>query len=246
LVLVVVGVTLAAGVAAAETLTIAAAADLNPVLNEIGSRFQKQTGNEVRVSYGASGTLVAQIQNGAPYDAFLSADVAYAQKLVQSGAATPDSMTVYGKGMLVVWSQNTTSQGQRWSDLLLSSSVKRIAMANPEHAPWGREAVSALRAANIYDQVRAKLVFGENVSQAAEFARSANADVALIPLSAALSPAMRERGHYLETGAMHEQAGVVLSRSRHKPLAQQFFTFLKSPEVRGIFREHGLASSAGK
>jgi molybdate transport system substrate-binding protein len=227
---------------AAEVLTVAAAADLNPMLNQIADEFHKQSGIEVRVSYGASGSLFAQIQNGAPYDVFMSADRDYPERLVQAGAADANSLFVYGYGSLVLWARKGSPCDTKapWQQRLTSDTVRRIAIANPDHAPWGRQAVKAMREANIYENVSAKLVLGENVSEAAAFARSGNADCALVPLTTALARSMEEAGHYVETGATNAQAAVVVARSAHKKAAEQFARFLSNDKVVALLRSHGL------
>ena len=143
----------------AEEITIAAASDLNFVFHEVATRFEKQTGNKVRLSFGSSGNFYAQIQNGAPYDLFFSADVEYPSKLQAAGLIEPGSLYEYAIGRLVLWAPNPSPldphQGVK---ALLDPRVRKIAIANPEHAPYGRAAEAALKNAGIYDQLAGKLI----------------------------------------------------------------------------------------
>ena len=231
---------------AAAPLTVAAAADLSFALPRITGIFEQQTGRTVRVIYGSSGTLYAQIQNGAPFDVFLSADVNYARQLVNLHQAVSDSFYRYAVGRIVLWAPKDSPLDlqQFGIRILTQDDVKKIAIANPEHAPYGRAAVAALKHFNLYDQVASKLVLGENVSQSAEFVRSGNAQVGVIALSLALAPAMRDgKVWQIPTTAYPplEQAGVVLTFSRNQAFARRFIEFLKSPKATEIFRQFGYA-----
>lgn len=232
---------------ASAQLSVAAAADLQPVLPEIGSRFQRATGQTLRVTYGSSGQFVSQIQNGAPFDLFLSADESFVQRLVASGHADAATVAPYARGRLALWSrterQFDLGQGLR---LLMSPAVRRIAIANPEHAPYGRAAVDALRHAGLYERVQSRLVLGENVSQAAQFAQTGNADAAIIALSLTLAPAMRASGTAVElspdTFAPITQTGVVLTVSRRRDAARYFLQFLVQPEIAQLLRDSGFGT----
>jgi len=153
-------------------LLVAAAADLNPALNEVAQQFQRNTGTHVKISFGASGALTQQIQNGAPFDVFFSADMDYPRQLIAQGQADAASLFQYSLGKLVLWVPASSSLDveHKGMDILLDSSVKKIAIANPQHAPYGRAAVGALKHAGLYDRLTERLVLGENVSQAAQFA----------------------------------------------------------------------------
>lgn len=206
--------------ALAAAIQIAAASDLQFALPEIAARCE---GVEARISYGSSGLLAAQIGNGSPVDVFLSADVAYARKL-------KGDVFVYAVGRLVLWSASVdVSKGLR---VLLG--VKRVAIANPDHAPYGRAAVAALRSAGVYEAVKDKLVFGENVGQAAQFAESGNVDAALLPLSLAL----RLHGRHQEVDAPRiEQGGAIIHDS---PAARAFVTCLTGPAGRTVLQRYGF------
>lgn len=232
---------------ASAQVSVAAAADLQAVLPEIGARFQRASGQTLRVTYGSSGQFVSQIQNGAPFDLFLSADESFVQRLVASGHADAASVAPYARGRLALWSrtdrQLDLGQGLR---LLTSPAVRRIAIANPEHAPYGRAAVDALRHAGLYERVQSRLVLGENVSQAAQFAQTGNADAGIIALSLTLAPAMRASGTAVElspdTFAPITQTGVVLTASRRRDAARRFLQFLVQPEIAQLLRDSGFGT----
>jgi molybdate transport system substrate-binding protein len=220
----------------AQTLRVAAASDLQFVLPEIAKEYEKATGNKLAITYGASGSLFAQIQNGAPFDVFLSADSDLPHRLVMAGFADLGSYRPYGYGSLVLWLPagfpiDPASAGLR---TLLNPRIQKIAIANPEHAPYGREAVGALKEVGLYDQVKDKLVYGENVSQAAQFVQSGNAQAGLIPCSLSKSPRLKDSGgwQFLPLDfLLHQQAAVVLKSSPSQKAAAAFMDFLRTPAV---------------
>ena len=230
----------------AEEITVAAAADLNYALNDLAHQFEATTGNKVKLSFGASGNLYSQIQNGAPFDVFFSADEDYPKKLANAGTADRASLRIYAIGHLVLWVPNSSSFDPQTlkMDLLTQSKVARIAIANPQHAPYGRAAMSALEHYGLRDKVAGKLIFGENVSQAAQFVQSGNAQAGLVALSLAESPAMESTGKFWELppDAYPElkQAVVIVSASKHKKTAQAFVDYVLSPEGAAILRKYGL------
>lgn len=232
---------------AAEELIVAAAADLKFALDEIVVDFQRQhTNAEIKVSYGASGNLFAQIDNGAPFDLFLSADVQFPKRLVERKLADGDSLFTYAIGHLVVWVRNESSLDveKRGIEALVDSSVRKIAIANPAHAPYGRAAVAALKSLGVYDKIADKLVFGENVSQTAQFVQSGAADAGLIALSLALSPKMKDAGRYWDVPAdaypKLAQGGVILSRSRAPELARALRDAVTGARGQEILRRYGF------
>src|SRR5271165_2829260 len=186
------------GSASAQEITVAAAADLNYALKDLAVRFEKKTGDKLTLSFGSSGNLFSQIQSGAPFDLFFSADEQYPQKLAGAGLMDPASLRSYAVGHLVLWVPNGSGfDPQKLKmDVLLQSSVQHIAIANPQHAPYGRAAMAALTHFGLQDKVASKLVFGKNISQAAQFVQSGNAQAGLIALWLAMSPAMKEAGRY--------------------------------------------------
>jgi molybdate transport system substrate-binding protein len=247
----VVGILLLASVMAwaqektSKELVVAAAADLSSALKDISDGYEKKTGVHVKLSFGASGALTQQIQNGAPFDVFFSADMDYPQQLIAGKQAEADSLYQYAVGKLVMWvpadSPLDVSKGM---SALLDPSVKKIAIANPQHAPYGRAAEAALKHAGVYDQIASKLVLGENVSQAAQFAESGNAQVGFVALAHAIAPSMQGKGKFWEVPADFYPAlaqGVVLiSASQHKKEGTQFVEYVKSPESSELLKKYGF------
>jgi molybdate transport system substrate-binding protein len=236
----------APGAATRPAITVAAAADLAFVFKDIAARFQKQTGIAVRLSFGSSGNFFAQIQNGAPYDIFFSADVRYPQQLERAGLIEAGTLTPYARGKIVLWTPNrSTVDVSRGLGVLLDPGVHKIAIANPEHAPYGRAAVSALHHDGLYDKVRDKLVLGENISQTAEFVLSGSADVGIVALSLALSPTMKHQGRCFEIPESSypaiDQAAVILKSSHNQEAARRLLEFMRRPEIAALMRSYGFA-----
>ena len=237
-------------ISAAQQITVAAAADLNYVLADLAHRFERNTGNKVTLSFGASGNLYSQISNGAPFDLFFSADEEYPKKLVAAGIAESSSLKTYAVGHLVLWVPNGSALDPRklQMQVLTQPSVKRVAIANPQHAPYGRAAMAAIDHYGLKDKLASKLVFGENVSQAAQFVQSGNAQAGLIARSLAVSPPMQSAGKYWElpTNAYPEfkQAAVIVSSSKQKKAAAAFLDFVLSPEGTTVFEQFGLTPPA--
>jgi molybdate transport system substrate-binding protein len=235
--------------AAAQGLTVAAASDLQAALPAIAAQFEKDTGRKVSLTFGSSGNFFTQLQNGAPFDVFLSADVDYPRRLESAGLTERGTLIEYARGHIVVWTRRDSAVDiSRGLQALTDSRVRRIAIANPEHAPYGQAAVAALKGSGIYETVKGKFVTGENISQAAQFAQSGSADVGLIALSLALTPALKDSGRFVEVpDALYppiEQAAVVIAASRQKPVARQFVDALKTPAVMRILQTYGFATPA--
>jgi molybdate transport system substrate-binding protein len=231
--------------ASAQSLTVAAASDLQSALPEIVAQFEKQTRQHVRLTFGSSGNFFTQIQNGAPFDVYLSADIDYPRRLEASGEAEPGSLCRYATGRIVLWTRNDSGIDVRRGLMVLDDArVRRIALANPEHAPYGRAAVAAFRHEGLDERIREKFVLGENVSQAAQFAESGAADVAILALALALSPRLKRAGTYVDIpGSWYppiEQGAVILTSSKLKPLARQFVDHLKTPESIRILQSYGF------
>ena len=231
--------------AVAEEVTIAAASDLNFAFREIVAEYEKTTGNHVRLSLGSSGNFFAQIQNGAPFDLYFSADIAYPRKLEEASLTVPGSLYQYAIGRIVIW---TTHESRvdvtKGFEALREPAVKKVAIANPKHAPYGRAAVAAMEYSKVYDQVKDKLVLGENISQAAQFIESGACDIGIIALSLAIAPAMKSKGAYWEVPAeAHpplEQGAVILKSSKQQESARQFLEFIKSPQGQEIMKRYGF------
>ena len=220
--------TAAQDAANSRVLVVAAAADLSAALKEVADGYEKQTGVKVKLSFGASGALTQQIQNGAPFDIFFSADMDYPRQLISAGDADGASLYQYAVGKLVLWvpADSALDVEHKGMNILLDPAVKKIAIANPQHAPYGRAAVAALKHAGLYERLSHRLVLGENVSQAAQFAESGNAQVGFVALAHAIAPAMRGKGKYWEVPEEYypalAQGVVVLAHSQHKKLGGVF------------------------
>jgi molybdate transport system substrate-binding protein len=248
--LAVLAVSLISQFCAAQEITVAAAADLQFAMQDVAARFQKDTGKSVKLTYGSSGNFFEQIQNGAPFDMFFSANLDYPKKLEAAGLTEPGSYYQYAKGKIVIWVPNASkvdlSSGLK---ALLDPSITKIAIANPLHAPYGQAAVAAMQQEQIYEKVKDKFVLGENISQTASFVVSGSADVGIVALSLALSPNMKDSGRYAEIPAGEyppiEQACVILSSSKNKETAQQFLSFVKTPAVGDLLRSYGFDVQAG-
>jgi molybdate transport system substrate-binding protein len=233
------------GMAAAQEMRVAAAADLQFVFQEVSARFQKETGHEVEFTFGSSGNFFSQIQNGAPFDMFFSADVDYPTKLDAAGLVEPGTLSQYATGRVALWVRKGSpidiNQGLA---ILADARVRKISIANPEHAPYGRAAVAALRHEKVYDKVRDRLVLGENISQAAQFVESGNADIGILALSLVLAPPLKSEGMYYEIPTSFypaiDQAVVILKSSKQKNIARQFLSFLRRPEIAEFMRDNGL------
>jgi molybdate transport system substrate-binding protein len=232
--------------ASSSELTVAAAADLSAALKEIGDGYEKKTGVKVKLSFGASGALTQQIQNGGPFDLFFSADMDYPRQLITAGDADGASLYQYAIGKLVLWvpADSPLDLDRGGMNVLLDPMVKKIAIANPQHAPYGRAAVAALKHAGLYDRVADRLVMGENVSQAAQFAESGNAQAGFVALAHAVAPGMRGKGKYWEVPADFYpplvQGVVVLSHSQHKKEAADFLEYIKTKESSELLRKYGF------
>ncbi len=227
----------------AEVVTVAAAADLRYAFDELVSVVESENpGLTIRVTYGSSGQFLQQIEAGAPFDLYLSADLAYPQRLVASGRIADGDLFSYAIGRLVLWvpdgSQLDPAEGLT---MLSDADVRRVSIANPEHAPYGRAAVQALSTAGVLEDVQERFVLGENVAQAAEFVASGNADAGIVALSLVVSDPLREIGRWWEIPQAEftriDQGGAVLSDS---PGAQHIREALLSSVGREILDRYGF------
>jgi len=229
-----------------EDLTIAAASDLNFAFKELVSDFEKRTGTHVKLSLGSSGNLFSQIQNGAPFDLYLSADIRFPQRLAKTGHAVAGSLYQYAVGRIVVWvpRRSLLPVEKLGMEVLLDPSIRKIAIANPKHAPYGRAAVAAMQHAKIYDRVKDKLVLGENISQAAQFVESGAADIGIIALSLAIATTMKEAGRYWEVPLNAypslEQGAILLKSGKNPEGARAFLVFLQGTEGQTIMHKYGF------
>jgi molybdate transport system substrate-binding protein len=228
----------------AQTVRIAAASDLQFALPDLAAQYEKQSGVKLAITYGSSGNFVAQIQNGAPFDLFFSADVSYPHQLVVAQLADASSLQIYAVGHLVLWlppdSPLDPSAGLK---ILQDPRIQKIAIANPDHAPYGRAAIAVLRDAGLYDQLKPKLVFGENIAQAAQFVQTGNAQAGLLAHSLTFSPAMKSGKFWtipVDNYPSVEQAAVLITASPNKEAAISFLAFLKTPAARTILERYGF------
>lgn len=222
---------------------VAAAADLQPALDELAGLVDDEV--ELAVTYGSSGTFLQQIVNGAPYDLYLSADLDLPRQVVERGLASPDDLFGYAVGRLVVWTPDGSPvDPSAGLPVLADARVRTVAVANPRHAPYGRAAMAALRRTGMEDAVAPKLVLGENVAQAAEFVRSGNADAGVVALSLVLSEPLRGIGRWSEVPPdafpTLEQGGVVLSRAADPEAARHVRDLLLGHAGRAVLARYGF------
>lgn len=230
--------------AAERVLHIAAASDLAACLPALERLFsQSRQGVRVKSSFGASGNFVAQIRKGAPFEVFMSADHRYPATLVDDGLALSDTLTHYATGHIVLWSARPLPDIQRGLMMLTQMRFRHIAIANPDHAPYGQAAKRALEAAGIWSAIDHKLVRGENVAQALQFVQSGNADIGIVALSLLKQPAFTGTRYYEIPQHFYppiRQYAVVITRAKDVPLAREFVTFLLTPEAQAVFARFGL------
>jgi molybdate transport system substrate-binding protein len=224
---------------------VAAAADLQPVLPPILREFTGKTGIRADATYKASAMLTTQILNGAPFDLFLAADLGYPQRLIAAGAASPSTPVTYARGTLVLWERKDARLPRPSLALLRSPQLKRLAIADPSRAPYGRAAVAALKSLHLYAALKPRLAMAENIAQAAQFADSANADAGLISLTSALTPQLESSGTYFviprNLYPPLDQGMVIVNRTRRRADAQKLLDFLLSPPVQAQLAKGGLA-----
>jgi molybdate transport system substrate-binding protein len=232
---------------APRKLTVAAAADLQFALTDLARDFRRTHPDiDLQTVFGSSGNFYAEIGNQAPFDIFLSADSEYPRKLIEAKNAIADSLFVYGTGHLVLWvaKGSPIDVARLQMRALEAPSVKHIAIANPQHAPYGRAAEAALRSSGIYDRVSSKLVLGENIAQTFQFAQSGAAEIGIVALALALAPSAREQGRYWEIPAdaypKIEQAGVILTHAANPEGAREFRAFMISDAGRKALASYGF------
>lgn len=235
---------LIASAAHAEKIMVAAAADLKFAMDEIVSEFKQSNQMEViEVIYGSSGKFHTQIQQGAPYDLYFSADIAFPRQLLSKGFSASADVIPHARGRIVLWSGGEDA-ARMTLESLTRPEITRIAMANPKHAPYGRRAEEALRASGLWEKVEKKLIYGENISQAAQFVQTGNAQVGILALSLAVSPELSNKGgYYLIPDNLHEplmQGFIILKRAENNKLAQQFADYMESKEARMIMTAYGF------
>ena len=229
----------------ADEIAVAAASDLNFAIKDVIAEYEKATGNRVKLSLGSSGNFYAQLTNGAPFDLYFSADIGYPKKLEEAGLIVPGSLYRYAVGRIVLWTNQSSHRDvSKGLQALRDPSIKKIAIANPKHAPYGRAAVEAMQHFKVYDEAKDRLVLGENISQAAQFVESGACEVGVIALSLALAPTMKAAGTYWEIPAdAHpplEQGAAILKSSKQQKTAQQFLEFMQGAKGQEIMRRYGF------
>ncbi len=229
--------------ARAEKVTVAAAADLKFAMDEIVAGFKKANpSDEVDVIYGSSGKFHTQIQQGAPYDIFFSADIGFPRELAAAGMAASE-VKPYAFGRIVLWSA-TQDATKLTLGSLTDPKITRVAIANPKHAPYGKRAEEALKAAGVWDKVEPKLVYGENIAQTAQYVQTANAQVGIIALSLALNAELASKGGYgMIPDNLHrplEQGYVITKRAASNPLAKRFGDYMGSKPARAVMTKFGF------
>lgn len=223
-----------------EEITVAAAADLQFAFTDIADLYEQQTGRKVTLVFGSTGQLVQQIENGAPFDLIAAANISYIDRLVAGGLAIPESSALYARGRIVL-AVNKQSGIQAISlEDLLSDKILHIAIANPEHAPYGLAAKQALESLGLWEKLQPKLVYGENVRQALQFIQTGDAEVGIISLSVANVP---EITWTIIDESLHiplDQALAILTASKNPDMARDFIAFINGENGRPIMRKYGF------
>lgn len=229
-----------------KVVTVAAAADMEPVFQAVGPVFEKTTGMKLKVSFASSATLAQQIQNGSPADIFFSADFYFAEQLVASGLTETKSPTPYAKGLLVLWARNGSRFKPLSIDVLSRKDLGPVALANPDRAPYGRSAVIVLKRMKLWDNVAPHIVQAESVSQAAQFALSGNAELAMMSQTIAMSPAYRDKGTFVLFPFSQYpeiiQSAVILKKGANVEGAHALLRFMLSDQVQQNLPKLGLQS----
>ena len=230
----------------AQEITLFGASDLRYALDEVKALFLESHPNDrLNMIYGSSGKGMHQIENGAPYDIYFSANMDFVQKLYEQGDIITQPK-LYAIGRVVIWSKSKEFEAEKGFENLTQAWVKKIAIANPLHAPYGEKAKQALESMKLYDSVQSQLVLGENISQTVGFIASETADIGIVALSMVLVPAIAEAeqsSYYLIDAALHEplRQGYGLTKySQRSALAQEFYDFMQTPEAQEIMKKHGF------
>jgi len=222
------------------TLTVSAAADLTPAFEELGKLFTDETGIKVIFNFGSTGQLTQQIEQGAPVDLLAAANVSFVEELERQNLIFPDTKALYAQGRITLWTRKDSSLKLDHVEDLAKPEVRRIAIANPEHAPYGEAARQVLQSAGIWDRVSSRLVFGENINQTFQYAETGNVDAAIV----ALSLSINSNGRWvLIPEQLHQplkQALAVIRSTRHESEARRFASFINSQQGRVIMRKYGF------
>jgi molybdate transport system substrate-binding protein len=228
-------------------VAVAAAADLKFAFDELIQEFESEHPEiQVQVTYGSSGNFFAQLSNRAPFDIYFSADMAYPRQLVENGLADKESEFLYAVGQIVVWapSGSPIDVENLGIEAVVDPAARKVAIANPQHAPYGVAAQAALEHYGLYERVKDRLVLGENIAQTAQFVESGAADIGVIALSLALAPVLQEKGQYwlvpLDAYPTMQQGSVILNWARDRQATERFRTFIAGPRGREILQRYGF------
>lgn len=223
-----------------DELTVAAAADLTPAFEELGREFESVTKTKVVFVFGSTGMLTRQIENGAPFDLFAAANVSYVDQLDQKGLIVPGSKAIYARGRITLWTPNESPLRLQGIADLTRPEVQRVAIANPDHAPYGLAAKQALQSAGIWDRVQPKLVYGDNIRQTLQYAETGNVEVAIV----ALSLSIQSNGRWtLIPEELHQpidQGLAIMKTTKNEQAARAFAAFISSPQGKAIMKKYGF------
>lgn len=222
------------------TLLVAAAADLQFAFTDIGEKFKEQSGQEVTFTFGSTGNLTTQIENGAPFDILAAANIAFVERLKEQGLIIPDTQQLYAQGRIVLVVNREAGVRATGLQDLLDPAISRVAIANPEHAPYGKAAQEALQSVGIWEEIQPKLVLGENVRQTLQFVQTGDVQVGIVALSVANVP---EVTYTLLDGNLHNplnQALAVIKGTPHEAAARAFIDFVNGPQGRPIMKKYGF------
>lgn len=223
------------------TVRVAAAADLALAFKEVGDAFEKRTGDKMSFSFGSTGLLAKQIQEGAPFDVFAAANISFVDDVVKKGVCDEGKKSLYARGRIVIWTpkDGKVATPKTLADLA-DPRFAKIAIANPEHAPYGKAAQQALEKVGVWDKVKPKLVFGENVQQTLQFAQSGNVEAAIVALSLAVTTAGEWTPIDMTLHQPLDQAMILCGHGPALAEAEKFTAFVNSPEGRGVMRKFGF------
>ncbi|KAA0989861.1 molybdate ABC transporter substrate-binding protein [Dyadobacter aurulentus] len=227
-----------------EKIIVATAANVQYVMKELKIEFEKESGKQIEIVVGSSGSLTTQIREGAPFDVFVSADTKYPDEIFKNGGSD-EKPKVYALGSLVLWSKNTP-QAELNTALLTTEKIRKIAIPNPKTAPYGVAAIEVMKSQRLFDQIEPKLVFGESIAQTAQYIMSGSAEIGFNALSIVLSPEMKNKGHYILLDSTSyqpiQQAAILLKHSNNSPkkeASQKFYDFLFSEKGKAILKKYG-------
>ena len=226
--------------ASRDELTVAAASDLTPAFEEIGREFESATKTRVIFMFGSTGMLTRQIENGAPVDLFAAANVSYVDQLEKEGLIIRDTKAVYARGRITLWTPNESTLRLQGIADLARPEVMRIAIANPDHAPYGLAAKQALQSAGIWERVQPKLVYGENIRQALQYAQTGNVEVAIVALSLSIQSTGRWTLIPEELHQPIDQGLAVMKTTNNEKAARAFAAFIQSPQGKAIMKKYGF------